>query len=85
MASYGDLATIDEEGFVYMMDREKDMYISVRENVYPAEIERVLSEYSKILEVAVIGVPDEKWGEVGKALIVPKAGEKITIEESIGF
>lgn len=81
----GDLATVDEEGFVYMVDREKDMYISGGENVYPAEIERVLGENLKILEVAVIGVPDEKWGEVGKALIVLKDGEKMTKEEAIGF
>lgn len=81
----GDLATVDEEGFVYMVDREKDMYISGGENVYPAEIERVLGEHPKILEVAVIGVPDEKWGEVGKALIVPKDGEKIAEEEIFDF
>ena len=81
----GDLATVDEEGFVYIVDREKDMYISGGENVYPAEIERVLGEHPKILEVAVIGVPDEKWGEVGKALIVPKTGEKLTKEEVLDF
>ena len=81
----GDLATMDEEGFVYMVDREKDMYISGGENVYPAEIERVLGENPKILEVAVIGVPDEKWGEVGKALIVLKDGEKMSGEEPIDF
>jgi len=81
----GDLATVDEEGFVYMVDREKDMYISGGENVYPAEIERVLGENPKILEVAIIGVPDEKWGEVGKALIVLKDGEKMTEEEAIEF
>ena len=81
----GDLATVDEEGFVYMVDREKDMYISGGENVYPAEIERVLGEHPKILEVAVIGVPNEKWGEVGKALIVPKDGNKLSEEEVIEF
>jgi len=81
----GDLATVDEEGFVYMVDREKDMYISGGENVYPAEIERVLGENPKILEVAIIGVPDEKWGEVGKALIVLKDGEKMTEDEAIEF
>ncbi|RLF48528.1 MAG: long-chain fatty acid--CoA ligase, partial [Thermoplasmata archaeon] len=69
----------------YMVDREKDMYISGGENVYPAEIERVLGEHPKILEVAVIGVPDEKWGEVGKALIVPKDGNKLSEEEVIEF
>jgi len=81
----GDLATVDEEGFVYMVDREKDMYISGGENVYPAEIERVLGENPKILEVAIIGVPDEKWGEVGKALIVLKDEEKMTEEDVFEF
>lgn len=81
----GDLATVDEEGFVYMVDREKDMYISGGENVYPAEIERVLGENPKILEVAIIGVPDKKWGEVGKALIVLKDEEKMTEEDVFEF
>jgi fatty-acyl-CoA synthase len=81
----GDLATVDEEGFVSMVDREKDMYISGGENVYPAETERVLGENPKILEVAIIGVPDEKWGEVGKALIVLKDREKMTKEEALEF
>lgn len=81
----GDLATVDEEGFVYMIDREKDMYISGGENVYPAEIEKVYGSNPQILEAAVIGVPDEKWGEVGKALIVLKEGEKMTEEDAIEF
>ncbi len=81
----GDLATIDEEGFVFMIDREKDMYISGGENVYPAEVENVYGSNPKILEVAIIGVPDEKWGEVGKALIVLKEGEKMTEGEAIEF
>ena len=81
----GDLATVDEEGFVFMIDREKDMYISGGENVYPAEVENVYGSNPKILEVAVIGIPDEKWGEVGKALIVLKEGETMTEEEAINF
>lgn len=81
----GDLATVDEEGFVYMVDRERDMYISGGENVYPAETERVLGENPKVLETAIIGVPDEKWGEVGKALIVLKGGEKMTAEDALDF
>ncbi len=68
----GDLATIDDEGFIYIIDREKDMFISGGENVYPAEIEKLLLTHPKILEVAVYGVPDEKWGEVGKASIILK-------------
>ena len=81
----GDLATVDDEGFVYMVDRERDMYISGGENVYPAEIEKVYGDNPNILEVAVIGIPDEKWGEVGKAMIVLKEGAKMTEEEALKF
>jgi fatty-acyl-CoA synthase len=77
----GDLATVDEEGYIYVVDREKDMYISGGENVYPAEIEALLLENPKVLDAAVYGVPDEKWGEVGKASIVMKDGEQITSSE----
>jgi fatty-acyl-CoA synthase len=62
----GDLVRRDEEGFFYVVGRKKDMFISGAENVYPAEIEQFLRTHKKIHEVAVIGVPDEKWGEVGK-------------------
>lgn len=81
----GDLARKDEEGYIYIVDREKDMYISGGENVYPAEIEKVFFTHPKILDVAVIGVPDEKWGEVGKAYIVLKDGEQMTEEEAFQF
>lgn len=66
----GDVARCDEGGCYYIVDRSKDMFISGGENVYPAEVERVLLEHPDIAEVAVIGVPDERWGEVGKACIV---------------
>ncbi len=65
----GDLVKEDEDGFLYVVDRKKNMFISGGENIYPAEIEKVLYSHPDILEVAVIGVPDEKWGEVGKAYI----------------
>jgi fatty-acyl-CoA synthase len=81
----GDLARMDEDGYVYMIDRARDVIISGGENIYPAEIERVYASHPKILEVAVIGVPDARWGEVGKALIVLKEGETMTEEEAIGF
>jgi len=81
----GDLARMDEEGYVYIVDREKDMYISGGENVYPAEIEKVFFAHSKIFDVAVVGVPDAKWGEVGKAFIVLKPGETMTEEEALKF
>lgn len=77
----GDLARQDEEGFYYIVDRKKDMLISGGENVYPTEVEQVLYRHDSIQEVAVIGVPDERWGEVPMALVVPPQGETITLEE----
>jgi len=81
----GDLARADEEGFIYIVDREKDMYISGGENVYPAEVEKVLHGHPKIFDVAIVGVPDEKWGEVGKAFVQLKPHEAMTPEEVIQF
>jgi O-succinylbenzoate-CoA ligase len=68
----GDVATVDAEGFVYIQDRLKDMYISGGENVYPAEVEGVLMRHPKVLEAAVIGQPSAKWGEAGAAVVVKK-------------
>ena len=70
----GDLASMDTEGYFFLVDRAKDMYISGGENVYPAEVERVLKEHPGVEDVAVVGVPDEKWGEAGQAFIIPKSG-----------
>jgi len=70
----GDGGHIDSDGYVYVTDRIKDMIISGGENIYPAEIERVLAEHPALQDVAVIGVPDERWGEVPKAVVVLKAG-----------
>jgi fatty-acyl-CoA synthase len=70
----GDAGSLDEEGFLSIRDRFKDMLISGGENVYPAEVESALLELPDVLEVAVIGVPDETWGEVGLAVVVPAAG-----------
>lgn len=81
----GDLGYRDEEGYFYIVDRAKDMYRSGGENVYPAEIEKILLTHPKISDVVIIGVPDEKWGETGKAFIVLKNGETITIEEVKDF
>ncbi len=81
----GDAATMDEDGFYYIVDRWKDMFISGGENVYPAEIENVLYEHPAVAEVAVIGVPDERWQEVGLALIVLKEGAALTADELIAF
>lgn len=77
----GDLGYMDEEGYFYIVDRAKDMYRSGGENVYPAEVEKILADHPKIAHVTIIGVPDEKWGEVGKVFVVPNKGETITLEE----
>ncbi|KUG08211.1 acyl-CoA synthetase [Solirubrum puertoriconensis] len=74
----GDLLRQDEEGYLYVMDRIKNMYISGGENVYPAEIERFLLTFPGVSEVAVVGVPDARWGEVGKAFIVARDIEMST-------
>ena len=74
----GDAVRQDEEGYFYVVDRWKDMYISGGENVYPAEVENVIYELDGIAEVAVVGVPHERWQEVGKAFIVLKAGARLT-------
>jgi fatty-acyl-CoA synthase len=75
------MARVDEDGFYYIADRKKDMFISGGENVYPAEIEKVLYEHPAVAQCAVIGVPDEKWGEVGRAVVVTKPGASATEEE----
>ncbi len=71
----GDAAQIDDEGYIYIVDRWKDMYISGGENVYPAEVENVIYQLPQIAEAAVVGVPDPKWGESGVAVVVLKPGE----------
>jgi len=81
----GDLVRRDEEGFIYVVDRKKDMIVSGGENIYPAEVEEVLYKHPKILEAAVIGVQDEQWGENVKAIVVIKPGETLTEEEVIEF
>ncbi len=81
----GDLARMDEDGDLYILERKKDMYISGGENVYPAEVEKVLSQHEKIADVAIIGVPDDRWGETGKAFVVPRAGHVLTKEEVLEF
>jgi fatty-acyl-CoA synthase len=73
----GDLGRRDEEGYYYIVGRLKDMYISGGENVYPAEVENQLAEHPDVLEAAVVGVPDAKWGEVGCAYLLPRPGLEI--------
>ena len=79
----GDAAQMDDEGFIYIVDRQKDMYISGGENVYPAEVENVLYQLPQIAEAAIIGIPDEKWGEVGLAFISLKPNENLSDEDII--
>ena len=71
----GDAGYIDAEGYVYIHDRVKDMIISGGENIYPAEVESAIYGHPAVADVAVIGVPDEKWGEAVKAIVVPKPGK----------
>ncbi|KUO15683.1 acyl-CoA synthetase [Streptomyces dysideae] len=77
----GDAARVDEDGYVTIVDRIKDMIISGGENIYPAEIEDLLLTHPDIVECAVIGVPDEKWGEVPRAVVVPRAGCSLDPDE----
>ncbi len=76
----GDIAVRDEDGFTFLVDRSKDMYISGGENVYPTEVENRLLDVPGVAEAAVIGVPDEKWGEVGSAYVVAQDGVELTEE-----
>jgi acyl-CoA synthetase (AMP-forming)/AMP-acid ligase II len=80
----GDMAVVDSEGYVNIVDRKKDMIITGGENVYSVEVENVLYAHPSVLEAAVIGVPDPKWGEAVKAVVVSKPGHEVTEEEIIG-
>jgi fatty-acyl-CoA synthase len=77
----GDLAVVDDEGYLTIVDRLKDMFISGGENVYPAEVEQAVHTHPAIAECAVIGVPDERWGEVGRAVVTLRAGADLTEAE----
>ena len=81
----GDGGHIDADGYVYVTDRIKDMIISGGENIYPAEIERVLAEHPALQDVAVIGVPDERWGEVPKAVVVAKPGATVDTDDLLAW
>ena len=80
----GDAAVRDADGFYRIVDRKKDMYISGGENVYPAEVEAVLAELAEVGEAVIVGVPDARWGEVGRAYVVPVAGREVTADLVIG-
>jgi long-chain acyl-CoA synthetase len=79
----GDLATVDEANYIYIVDRAKDMIISGGENVYSIEVENALYTHPAVLEAAVIGIPDEHWGEAVHAVVVLKPGMQASAEELI--
>jgi acyl-CoA synthetase (AMP-forming)/AMP-acid ligase II len=81
----GDGAYRDEEGYFFLQDRIKDMIISGGENVYPAEVENALAHHPAVADVAVIGVPHERWGETVKAVVILASGAEATPEELIEF
>jgi fatty-acyl-CoA synthase len=81
----GDAGRLDERGHLYVVGRIKEMYRSGGENVYPAEVEAVLAQMNGVAEVAVVGVPDARWGEAGLAAVVPEPGATITLDELRGF
>lgn len=81
----GDLARVDEEGYIYIVDRRKDMIISGGYNIYPREIEEVLYRHPAVLEAAVVGIPDPKWGESVKAFVALRDGYEATEQELIAF
>ncbi|PID95748.1 MAG: acyl-CoA synthetase [Alphaproteobacteria bacterium] len=81
----GDLGHMDEQGFLYITGRESDMYISGGSNIYPREIEEKLLQFPEISEAAVFGMPDEKWGEIGVAVVSPHAGVELSDAAVAGF
>jgi acyl-CoA synthetase (AMP-forming)/AMP-acid ligase II len=81
----GDLGRLDESGYLYLLDRKKDLIVSGGSNIYPREVEEVLITYPGVAAVAVIGVPDRHWGESVHAVVVPEAGASLTPDELIAF
>ncbi|HEX8929484.1 MAG TPA: fatty acid--CoA ligase, partial [Actinomycetota bacterium] len=81
----GDAGVLDAEGYLFIRDRVKDLIVSGGENVYPREVEDVLAEHPAVQEVAVIGVPDRRWGETVKAVVAPRQGTEPTAEELLAF
>jgi fatty-acyl-CoA synthase len=77
----GDLATVDEDGYVFISGRSKDMIITGGLNVYPAEVERVIASHPAVIEAAVVGLPDDQFGEIGRAHVVLAPGENLAEDE----
>lgn len=81
----GDIGRLDSGGNLYVVDRKDDMIISGGENIYPREIEEVLSKHPDVAQAAVIGVPDERWGQAVTACIIPREKDKLTVEDIKSF
>ena len=81
----GDAGFLDEQGYLFLVDRVKDMIVTGGENVYSVEVENVLAQHPAVATCAIIGVPDERWGERVHAVVVPVAGGTVTIEELTEF
>jgi fatty-acyl-CoA synthase len=81
----GDLGYVDDDGFIYIAGRAKDMLITGGLNVYPAEVERVIAQHPAVQEVAVIGVPDDQWGEIGHALVVVQPSSRLSETELLDY
>ena len=81
----GDAGRVDEEGYLYIQDRVKDMIVSGGENVYPAVVEGALFGHPAVADVAVIGIPSDQWGESVHAVVVTREGESVTAEELMEF
>lgn len=81
----GDVGHLDEQGYLFITDRKKDLIISGGSNIYPREVEEVLMEHASVEEVCVVGIPDEKWGEAVKAVVVLSAGAQAYPEALIDF
>jgi fatty-acyl-CoA synthase len=81
----GDIAVADEDGYLYIRDRLKDLIISGGENIYPAEVEEVIYQHPAVAECAVVGVPDERWGEVGRAVVVLRPGTRLDPNDLLSF
>jgi acyl-CoA synthetase (AMP-forming)/AMP-acid ligase II len=79
------MARMDDEGYIYLVDRAKDMIVTGGTNVYPVEVKKVILQMEGIADAGVIGVPDEKWGEQVKAIVVLKPGYQVSEEDIISF
>ena len=81
----GDVGITDEDGYVFVVDRIKDVIISGGENIYPAEVENALLSHPAVADCGVIGIPDARWGEVGRAVVVLRPGENAAEADLLGF